>query len=117
MKSTTVKRKPQEPEGSPVSLQSLEDIAWGLWLLVELLAPIRRRLPETASQKLVDHIKDRLIAKAVALAKWKRIHPELFEDAPRPARDVLPGTNWTFPEHRTLAETFQDSPKVFPRDL
>ena len=74
---TSVRRKvesqhpePQEPKSPPVPLESLEDIAWELWLLIELLAPVRRRLPNTASQKLVDYVKDRLIAKSVALAKW-----------------------------------------------
>src|SRR5260370_28041081 len=61
--------EPQEPKSPPVPLESLEDIAWELWLLIELLAPVRRRLPNTASQKLVDHVKDRLIAKSFALAK------------------------------------------------
>ena len=64
---------PQEPKSLPVPLESLEDIAWELWLLIELLAPVRRRLPNTASQKLVDYVKDRLIAKSVALAKWKKV--------------------------------------------
>src|ERR1700751_1408099 len=106
MKTSPVKRKlePQEPKSQPVPLESLEDIAWELWLLVELLAPVRRRLSNTASQKLVDYIKDRLIAKSVALAKWKKGRPELFTDSPVPAREVLPGENWTFPDHRSLAE-------------
>jgi hypothetical protein len=112
MKTAATKRKPQEPEAPSIPLESLEDVAWGLWLLVELLAPVRRRLPNTTSQKLVDFIKDRLIDKSVALAKWKKVHPELFAHAPRAARDVLPGENWTFPEHRTLAETFKDTPQV-----
>ncbi len=116
MKAAATKRKPPEPEAPPVPLESLEDVAWGLWLLVELLAPVRRRLPNTTSQKLVDFIKDQLIAKSVALGKWKKMHPELFADAPRAARDVLPGENWTFPEHRTLAETFQDLPQVFRKN-
>ena len=66
---TSIRRKlesqhpePQEPKSPPVLLESLEDIAWELWLLIELLAPVRRRLPNTASQKLVDYVKDRLIA-------------------------------------------------------
>jgi len=70
---TSVKRnlepqqpEPQDPKSPPVPLESLEDIAWELWLLIELLAPVRRRLPNTASQKLVDYVKDRLIAKSVA---------------------------------------------------
>src|SRR6476660_4038339 len=73
--------EPQEPKSPLVSLESLEDIAWELWLLIELLAPVRRRLPNTASQKLVDYVKDRLIAKSVALAKWKKARPELFPDS------------------------------------
>ena len=111
---TLVKRKlesqnfePQEPKTPSVPLESLEDIAWELWLIVELLAPVRRRLPNTASQKLVDYVKDRLIAKSVALAKWKKARPELFPDSPIGARDVLPGENWIFPEHRTLAEVIE----------
>ena len=75
--------------------------------MIELLAPVRRRLPNTASQKLVDYAKDRLIAKTVALAKWKNARPELFPDSTIQARDVLPGENWTFPEHRTLAEVIE----------
>ena len=82
--------EPQEPKSLPVPLESLEDIAWELWLIIELLAPVRRRLPNTASQKLVDYVKDRLIAKSVALAKWKKARPELFADSPVGARDVLP---------------------------
>ena len=97
----------QEPKSQPVPLESLEDIAWELWLLIELLAPVRRRLPNTASQKLVDYVKDRLIAKSVALAKWKKARPELFPDSPGGARDVLPGENWIFPGHRTLAEVIE----------
>ena len=97
----------KQPDSSPIPLESLEDIAWELWLLIELLAPVRRRLPNTPSQKLVDYIKDRLIAKSVALAKWKKVRPELFPDSPIRARDVLPGENWTFPEHRTLAEVIE----------
>jgi hypothetical protein len=109
MKTSPVKRKlaPQEPKSPPVPLESLEDIAWELWLLVELLAPVRRRLSNTAPQKLVDYIKDRLIAKSVALAKWKKGRPELFTDSPVPAREVLPGENWTFPDHRSLAEVIE----------
>jgi hypothetical protein len=91
---TTVTRKlepqrpePQEPKSPPAPLESLEDIAWELWLLIELLAPVRRRLPNTASQKLVDYVKDRLIAKSVALAKWKKARPELFPDSPIGARE------------------------------
>jgi hypothetical protein len=98
---------PQEPKSLPVPLESLEDIAWELWLLIELLAPVRRRLPNTASQKLVDYVKDRLIAKSVALAKWKKARPELFPESAIRARDVLPGENWTFPDHRTLAEVIE----------
>jgi len=75
--------------------------------LIELLAPVRRRLPNTASQKLVDYVKDRLIAKSVALAKWKKARPELFPDSAIRARDVLPGENWTFPDHRTFAEVIE----------
>ena len=97
----------QEPKTPPVPLESLEDIAWELWLIIELLAPVRRRLPNTASQKLVDYVKDRLIAKSVALAKWKKARPELFPESPIRARDVLPGENWTFPDHRTLAEVIE----------
>ena len=100
-------RESQESKLPPAALESLEDIAWELWLLVELLAPVRRRLPNTASQKLVDYVKDRLIAKSVALAKWKKAHPELFPDSPIGARDVLPGENWIFPDHRTLADVIE----------
>src|SRR5207248_9359287 len=109
---TSVKGKlePQnfEPQGpkipSSVPLESLEDIAWELWLLIELLAPVRRRLPNTASQKLVDYVKDRLIAKSVALAKWKKARPELFPDSPVGARDALPGEKSIFPTPRTLSD-------------
>src|SRR5437763_9538423 len=111
---TSIRRKlepqhpaPEGPKSPPVPLESLEDIAWELWLLIELLAPVRRRLPTTASQKLVDYVKDRLIAKSVALAKWKKACPELFPDSPMRARDVLPGENWTFPDHRTFAEVIE----------
>jgi hypothetical protein len=111
---TSIRRKvepqhpePQESKTPPVPLESLEDIAWELWLIIELLAPVRRRLPNTASQKLVDYVKDRLIAKSVALAKWKKARPELFPESPIRARDVLPGENWTFPDHRTLAEVIE----------
>ena len=109
MKTSLTKRKlePQEQTSPPVPLESLEDIAWELWLLIELLAPVRRRLPNTASQKLVDYVKDRLIAKSVALAKWKKGRPELFPDSLIRARDVLPGENWTFPDHRTLADVIE----------
>ena len=109
MKTSSAKQKTeaQEPKFPLVPLESLEDIAWELWLIIELLAPVRRRLPNTASQKLVDYVKDRLIAKSVALAKWKKARPELFPDSPVRARDVLPGENWTFPEHRTLAEVIE----------
>jgi hypothetical protein len=48
-----------------------------------------------------------LIAKSVALAKWKKARPELFPDSPTPARDVLPGENWIFPDHRTLADVIE----------
>ena len=68
---------------------------------------MRRRLPNSSSQKLADYIKDRLIANSVALAKWKRARPELFTASPVAARDVLPGENWTFPDHRTLAEVIE----------
>jgi hypothetical protein len=98
---------PQKPKPLSVPLESLEDIAWELWLIIELLAPVRRRLPNTASQKLVDYVKDRLIAKSVALAKWKKARPELFPDSPTRARDVLPGENWIFPDHRTLADVIE----------
>src|ERR1700756_3490587 len=111
---TSVKRnlapqqpEPQEPKSPPVPLESLEDIAWELWLLIELLAPVRRRLPNTASQKLVDYVKDRLIAKSVALVKGKNARPELFPDSPIGARDVLPGENWIFPDYRTFAEVIE----------
>ena len=111
---TSIRRKvkpqhpePQESKTPLVPLESLEDIAWELWLIIELLAPVRRRLPNTASQKLVDYVKDRLIAKSVALAKWKKARPELFPESPIRARDVLPGENWTFPDHRTLAEVIE----------
>jgi|SRR5215469_8247354 hypothetical protein len=109
MKTSPAKRQPepQEPKSPPVPLESLEDIAWELWLLVELLAPVRRRLPNTAPQKLVDYIKDRLIANSVALAKWKKARPEVFTDSPVAARDVLPGENWTFRDHRTLADVIE----------
>src|SRR5271167_4768457 len=119
---TSIRRKlelqhpePQKPKSPPVPLESLEDIAWELWLVVELLDPVRRRLPNTASQKLVDYVKDRLIAKSVALAKWKKARPDLFPDSPVRAREVLPGENWTFPDHRTLAEVIEaerNSPRV-----
>jgi len=122
---TSIRRKlgpqhsePQEPKSPPVPLESLEDIAWELWLLIELLAPVRRRLPNTASQKLVDYVKDRLIAKSVALAKWKKARPEFFPDSAIRARDVLPGENWTFPDHRTFAEVIEAeraSPKIFSK--
>jgi hypothetical protein len=111
---TSIRRKvepqqpgPQESKTLPIPLESLEDIAWELWLIIELLAPVRRRLPNTASQKLVDYVKDRLIAKSVALAKWKKARPELFPESPIRARDVLPGENWTFPDHRTFAEVIE----------
>jgi hypothetical protein len=109
MKTSLRKRKlePHEQTSPPVPLESLEDIAWELWLLIELLAPVRRRLPNTASQKLVDYVKDRLIAKSVALAKWKKSRPELFPDSLIRARDVLPGENWTFPDHRTFADVIE----------
>src|SRR5437588_12898722 len=99
--------EPQASKTPPIPLESLEDIAWELWLIIELLAPVRRRMPNTASQKLVDYVKDRLIAKSVALAKWKKARPELFPDSPIGARDVLPGENWVFPDHRTLAEVIE----------
>src|SRR5260370_3315311 len=106
MKTSTAKRKPepQQPKSLPIPLESLEGIAWELWLLIELLAPVRRRLPNTASQKLVDYINDRLIASSVALAKWKKACPQLFTDAPLAARDRLTGHHWIFPDHRTLGE-------------
>src|SRR6202048_4622622 len=120
MKTSSAKHKPepQQTKSPPVRLESLEGIAWELWLLVELLAPVRRRLPNTGSQKLVDYIKDRLIAKSVALAKWKKARPDLFPDSPIRARDVLPGENWTFPDHRTLAEVIeaeQTSARALPK--
>jgi hypothetical protein len=99
--------EPQKPKSPPVPLESLEDIAWELWLLIELLAPVQRRLPNTASQKLVDYVKDRLIAKSVALAKWKKTRPELFPDSPIGARDVVPGENWIFSDHRAFAEVIE----------
>jgi hypothetical protein len=110
MKTSSAKQKlePQEHKSQIIPLESLEDIAWELWLLIEILAPVRRRLPNTASQKLVDYVKDRLIANSVALAKWKKARPELFPASPIPAREVLPGENWTFPEHRTLREVIED---------
>jgi len=116
MKTSPVKRKPepQEPKSPPVSLGPIEDTAWELWLLVELLAPVRRRLPNTASQKLVDYIKDRLIANSVVLAKWKKARPDLFPDSSVAARDVLPGENWIFPHHRTLAEVIDAERNVNP---
>ena len=45
MKTSSVKRKPepQQPKSAPIPLESIEDTAWELWLLVELLAPVRRR--------------------------------------------------------------------------
>ena len=43
----------------------------------------------------------------VVLAKWKKARPELFPDSPAAARDVLPGENWIFPGHRTLAEVIE----------
>lgn len=120
MKVPPTKRKPQPRDlKSPAApLESIEDIAWELWLLVELLAPVRRRLSNTASQKLVDYIKDRLIANSVVLAKWKKARPEVFTDAPVAARDVLPGENWTFPDHRTLAEVIEGertTSRIFPK--
>ena len=107
--SSSAKQKPEPQNHKPqlIPLESLEDIAWELWLLIEILAPVRRRLPNTASQKLVDYVKDRLIANSVALAKWKKARPELFPASPIPAREVLPGENWTFPEHRTLREVIE----------
>src|SRR5438874_12552061 len=111
---TSVRRKvepqhpgPQEPKSLPVPLESLEDIAWELWLLIELLAPVRRRLPNTASQKLVDYVKDRLIAKSVALAKWKKARPELLPNSPIRAGDVLPGEKSIFPDHPSLASVIE----------
>lgn len=114
MKTSSAKRKPEprEVKSVPVPLESIEDAAWELWLLVELLAPVRRRLPNTASQKLVDYIKDRLIANSVLLAKWKKARPELFPDSAVAARDVLPGENWIFPDHRTLAEVIEAERKA-----
>src|ERR1700686_4040322 len=112
MKTSIRRKEPQHPEPQeaktpPIPLESLEDIAWELWLIIELLAPVRRRLPNTASQKLVDYVKDRLIAKSVALAKWKKARPELFPDSPIRAGDVLPGENWIFPAHLTLGEVIE----------
>ena len=120
MKTSPVKRKPepQQPKSAPIPLESIEDTAWELWLLVELLAPVRRRLPNTASQKLVDYIKDRLIASSVVLAKWKKARPEFFPASPIAARDVLPGENWIFPDHRSLADVFEaerNSTTVVPK--
>ena len=109
MKASPVKRKsePQEQTSPPVPLESLEDIAWELWLLIELLAPVRLRLLNTASQRLVDYVKDRLIAKSIAFAKWKKARSELFPDSPIRARDVLRHENWTFPDHSTLADAVE----------
>jgi hypothetical protein len=120
MKTSSVKRKPepQQPKSAPIPLESIEDTAWELWLLVELLAPVRRRLPNTASQKLVDYIKDRLIASSVVLAKWKKARPEFFPASPIAARDVLPGENWIFPDHRTLGDVIEaerNSTTVVPK--
>ena len=114
MKTSSARRKPetQAAKSAPAPLESIEDTAWELWLLVELLAPVRRRMPNTASQKLVDYIKDRLIANTVALAKWKKARPELFPASPIAARDVLPGENWIFPDHRTLAEVIETERRV-----
>jgi hypothetical protein len=114
MKTSSVRRKPetQAAKSSPAPLESIEDTAWELWLLVELLAPVRRRMPNTAWQKLVDYIKDRLIANTVASAKWKKARPELFPASPIAARDVLPGENWIFPDHRTLAEVIETERRV-----
>jgi hypothetical protein len=70
---------------------------------------VRRRLPNLASQKLVDYVKDRLMAKSVALAKSKKARPELFPDSPFRARDVLPGENWIFPDYRTLADVIEQT--------
>src|SRR5215813_8382546 len=106
------KRQPQEPKSPSAPLESIEDTAWELWLLVELLAPVRRRLPNTASQKLVDHIKDRLIANSVVLAKWKKARPELFPDSPVLARQHVASGNWIFSSHRTLAEVFEPERRV-----
>ena len=101
---TSVKRnleaqepEPREPRSPPAPLESLEDIAWELWLLIELLAPVRRRLPNTASQKLVDYVKDRLIAKSVALAKWKKARPELFPELPNSGSGRAAGRELDFP--------------------
>src|ERR1700746_2684857 len=49
------------------------------------------------------------------VAKWKKARPELFPDSAARAREVLPGENWTFPDHRTLAEVIEaerNSPRV-----
>jgi hypothetical protein len=96
MKPSAAKRKPepQEPKSAPIPLESIEDAAWELWLLVELLAPVR------------------LIANSVVLAKWKKARPELFPNSPAAARDVLPGENWVFPDHRTLAEVIETERKI-----
>ena len=111
MKTSPV-TEPQKLKSPSVPLESIEDTAWELWLLVELLAPVRRRLPNAASQKLVDHIKDRLIANSVVLAKWKKARPDLFPGSSVPARDVLPGENWVFPGHRTLPEVIEAERRV-----
>src|SRR4051794_28176545 len=58
------------------------------------------RIPLHRSSSIT--LKDRLIANNVA--KWKKARPELFPDSSIAARDVLPGENWIFPHHRTLAE-------------
>jgi hypothetical protein len=111
MKTSPV-AEPKKLKSPSLPLESIEDTAWELWLLVELLAPVRRRLPNAASQKLVDHIKDRLIANSVVLAKWKKARPDLFPDSSVPARDVLPGENWVCPGHRTLPEVIEAERRV-----
>src|SRR4051794_39565181 len=93
MMKTSVRHKlepqrpePQEQKSPPVPPESLEDIAWELWLLIELLAPVRRRLPNTASQKLVDYVKDRLIAKRCCLSQVEKGPPGIvprLRSAPR----------------------------------
>jgi hypothetical protein len=74
MKTSSVKRnlEPEQPKSPPMPLESIEDIAWELWLLIELLAPVRRRLPNTASQKLVDYAKATLFAISRSLTQSGR---------------------------------------------
>ena len=96
---TSVKRNPapQQPKSPPVPLESIEDIAWELWLLIELLAPVRRRLPNTASQKLVDYVKDRLIAKSVRLSKVEESPPGVVPRLPNWGSGRAAGRELDFP--------------------